>query len=399
MKTELCLLMTLAATVAAAKPTLNIPKELDAAPGIPCNVFFARTLDSMKPSNYAFEAISEAGNFWEDRWTWTPSEKDVGRRVPVVFNVWNDDGLVDAVTTTVRVAKMPTERQKARKVAVAILSASCTNSLFQDQLRKRLVDAGFTNYLAVGSHSGYSASSVCEPERHAPHDGYGGFGWCDFLTRYTMTVDEINNEQAEAERDQLVHLFGAKIPEGQEWRRALLRSPLVRRDGTNKVVDVQAWFDKINNGKAPDYVFITLGGNGIATVRPERIGEAVASQMASATRLLGILRAAAPEMKIVVTSAFGGSILQDGWGKNYGARTSAFVGNRNRIRYDRAIEKLVVAMDDPRILYMTASLNVDPVGAYPHGKYANALHSTEEGGRQFGDALAAWLINDLVGRD
>ena len=176
MKTELCLMMTLAATVAAAKPTLNIPKELDAAPGIPCNVFFARTLDSVKPSNYAFEAISEAGNFWEDRWTWTPSEKDVGRRVPVVFNVWNDDGLVDAVTTTVRVAKMPTERQKARKVAVAILSASCTNSLFQDQLRKRLVDAGFTNYLAVGSHSGYSASSVCEPERHAPHDGYGGFG-------------------------------------------------------------------------------------------------------------------------------------------------------------------------------------------------------------------------------
>ena len=388
-------MMTLAATVAAAKPKLQIPAELSAAPGIPCNVFFARALDSVKPSNYAFEAISEAGNFWEDRWTWMPKGEDAGRRVRVVFNVWDDDGLVDAVTTTVRVARMPTDAQKARRVTVAILSASCTNSLFQDQLRNRLVEAGFTNYFAVGSHSGFSASSVCEPEKHAPHDGYGGFCWGDFLTRYTMTVDEINNEQAEAERDQLVHLFATKIPEGQEWRKALLRSPLVRRDGTNKVVDVQAWFDKINNGKAPDYVFITLGGNGIATIRPERIDEAIARQMASATSLLRILRVAAPEMKIVVTSAFGGSILQDGWGKNYGALTSAFVGNRNRIRYDREIEKLVAAMKDPNILYMTASLNVDPVGAYPHGKHANALHSTAEGGQQFGDALASWLIHDI----
>ena len=103
---------TAVALTAAAKPTLTVPKELPAAVGIPCNVYFARTLDSVKPSNYAFEAISEAGNFWEDCWTWTPTEKDAGQRVPVVFNVWDDEsGIVDAVTTTVTVAKMPTEEQ------------------------------------------------------------------------------------------------------------------------------------------------------------------------------------------------------------------------------------------------------------------------------------------------
>ena len=387
----------LAACMATAKPTLTVPAELQAAPGIPCNVYFARTLDSVKPSNYAFEAISEAGSFWEDRWTWTPTEKDAGRRVPVVFNVWDDEsGLVDAVTTTVTVAKMPTEEQKAKKVSVAILGASCTNSRYQDQLRARMREAGFANYVAVGSHSGGSSSVECNPDTEAPHDGYGGFAWGDFMTRYAMTVDEINNEQAEAEREQLIHLFGAKLPKGQEWRKGLLKSPLVRIRDMKKVVDVQAWFDKVNGGKAPDYVFITLGGNGVSTVRPERIEEAVAGQMTSATQLLDYLRAAAPDMKIVVTSAFGGSTLQDGWGKNYGAKTSAFIGNPNRIRYDREIAKLIAARNDPKILFMTASLNVDPVNAYPHGKHANALHSLPSGGKMFGDALAAWLLCDLT---
>ena len=389
----------LAACMATAKPTLTVPTELQAAPGIPCNVYFARALDSVKPSNYAFEAISEAGSFWEDCWTWTPTEKDAGRQVKVVFNVWDDEsGLVDAVTTTVTVAKMPTEEQKAKKVSVAILGASCTNSRYQDQLRARMREAGFANYVAVGSHSGGSSSVECNPDKEAPHDGYGGFAWGDFMTRYAMTVDEINNEQAEAEREQLIHLFGAKLPKGQEWRKGLLKSPLVRIKDMKKVVDVQAWFDKVNGGKAPDYVFITLGGNGVATVRPERIEEAVAGQMASATKLLDYLRAAAPDMKIVITSAFGGSTLQDGWGKNYGAKTSAFVGNRNRILYDREIAKLVAARNDPKLVYMTASLNVDPVGAYPHGAHANALHSGPNGGRMFGDALAAWLLCDLTDR-
>ena len=387
----------LAACMATAKPTLTVPTELPAAPGIPCSVYFARTLDSAKPDNYAFEAISEAGNFWEDRWTWTPAEKDAGRCVPVVFNVWDDEsGLVDAVTTTVRVAKMPTGEQKARKVTVAILSASSTNCRYQDQLRERMREAGFANYVAVGSHSGSSASVECHPDTEAPHDGYGGFAWGDFMTRYAMTADEIDNEQAEAEREQLIHLFGAKIPEGQEWRKGLLKSPLVRIKDMKKVVDVQAWFDKVNGGKAPDYVFITLGGNGIETIRPERIEEAVAGQMASATKLLDYLRAAAPDMKIVVTAAFGCSTTQDGCGRNYGAKTSAFVGNLNRIRYDRAIEKLIAARNDPKILYMTASLNVDPVGAYPHGAHANAGHALPSGGKMFGDALAAWLLCDLT---
>ena len=379
---------------AAAKPAFMLPRELPAAPGVPCRVYFARAFDSVKPSAYAFEALSKAGTFLEDGWSWTPTDKDAGRRVDLVFNAWTDDGLVDSATTTVVVASVPSAELKARRIALAYLTASASNCLFTDRLRERMREGGFANYVAVGSHTGASSSTACDPEKGAPHDGYGGFAWGDFLTRYALTVEEIDNFQSEAEREQL-RSFGIKLAPGNAWRKGLLKSPLVRiRDG-KKVVDVQAWFDKVNGGRAPDYVFITLGGNGVATVRPELVDAAIARQMVSARTLLGHLRAAAPQMRIVVTSAFGGSIEQTGWGRNYGALTSAFVGNRNRFRYDRAVARLVAEQNDPNIVFANVSLGLDPVGGYPRGGSANALHATKLGGQMFADGLYAWLVNDL----
>ena len=66
---------------AEAKARWFMPETLYAAPGVECKVFFAKMFESVKYSNYAFEAISEKGNFWEDRWCWTPKDEDAGRRV------------------------------------------------------------------------------------------------------------------------------------------------------------------------------------------------------------------------------------------------------------------------------------------------------------------------------
>ena len=78
-----------------AKARWFMPETLYAAPGVECQVFFAKMFESVKYSNYAFEAISEKGNFWEDRWSWTPKDEDAGKRIPVVFRALTDDGLVD----------------------------------------------------------------------------------------------------------------------------------------------------------------------------------------------------------------------------------------------------------------------------------------------------------------
>lgn len=372
-----------------------MPETIYAAQGVPCNVYFARMLDSVNPRAYVYEASAEVGNCWEDRWSWTPTEKDSGRKVKVVFKVWDDNGLVSAATTTVAVAGSTPSYAGGRRISLALLSASCTNCGYQDHLRTRMLEAGFAGYTPVGSHTGGSSSLECDPAKGAPHDGYGGFSWGTFLTQYALTVDEIDNLQAEAEKEQL-RSFGVRLAPGNEWRKGLLKSPIVRIRNGKKVVDVQAWFDKINGGKAPDYIVVTLGGNGVACIAEGKIESAVAREMANAKKLVAYLRAAAPDAVIAVTSAVGGSILQEGWGKNYGARFPAFRGHRNRIVYDRAAMRFVRESGDPKMVFVSICQNVDPVNGYPKGpKYANALHCLKSGGKMIGDALFAWLANDL----
>ena len=398
MKYVVMLLAACVSVGADAKARWFMPETLYAAPGVECSVFFAKMFESVRCSNYAFEAISEKGNFWEDRWCWTPKAEDAGKRVPVVFRALTDDGLVDCVTTTVVGAKSPTAEQKARRITLALLTASFSNCLFQDRLRERMRDAGFVGYTPIGSHTGGSSSMECDPAKGAPHDGYGGFAWGDFTTRWAVSVDEIDNVQAEAEREQL-RKFGYKIPEGQEWRRALLKSPLVKMENGEKIVDVQRWLDKVNGGEPPDYILIILGGNGVSTMPADKVEAAVDRQMDSAKLLLGYLRKACPKSRIAIGQAAGGSIEQVGWGRNYGARISAFQGNLNRILYDRTMKAFIEACNDGNIVFVPYSHGIDPVRAYPRTeKNGNALHGTQLSGFQAGDALFAWLLNDITNR-
>lgn len=387
----LSVLLTGIAMAVQAGPSFNPLPELDAVPDVTCRIYFARMLDSVNPQAYAFEARSRVGRSFADRWEWTPGDSDAGKSHEVILNAWNDDGLVASMTTTVRVVRRPTETN--REITLALLAASGTNCRYPDHLRNRMKGTGFVNYRPVGSHTGGSSSSVYEPDKDAAHDGYGGFSWRSFIDRYALSVDEIDNVQAEAEREQL-RQFGEVIPEGQEWRRALLKSPLVRLENGRKVVDIPRWFDRINGGKAPDYIVIALGGNVIWNQKPWD-DAALADELACARQLIGQLRKAAPNAVIGLATCVGGSLEQEGWARNYNCAQTAFFGHRAFLRYNRAIADLVTRQDDPLLKLIPVSQNVDPIWAYPRGKQANALHVTKAGGEQIGDAFFAWLLADL----
>ena len=388
------------------RPEFVLPDTLYAAPGIECNVYFASALDSVRPCQYAFEVRSAVGRCENERWTWTPKSGDAGRREQVVFNAWSDSGLACCRTVAVEVASAKAD--PSRRVTSALLSASSTNSRYQDRLLAAVRDAGWSGYTPVGSRSGSSAEVVgVKREGEAPHDGYGGYTPESFLSTYAFSVDELDNFQSEAEREQLKS-FGVKLAPGQEWRKGLLKSPLVRiRDG-RKVVDVQAWFDRINDGKAPDFVFIYLGGNGTCTQRDETIVEHCDNvQVASMRKLVAHLRSAAPEAKICIgTYAIGAD--QDAFGKNYGCLISAVQCHKNIHYLNRRWMDLVKELNDAgdsNVFLVPVCQAISPDLGYPveevrpfaHSservkRRCNGLHATLEGGRQIGDAFAAWLL-------
>jgi hypothetical protein len=51
------------------------------------------------------------------------------------------------------------------------------------------------------------------------------------------------------------------------------------------------------------------------------------------------------------------------------------------------------------MVFVPFSHGIDPIRAYPRTeKHANALHGLALSGHQAGDALFAWLLNDITNR-
>ena len=401
----LALATTFMALGAMAKPAFVLPDTLYAAPGIECNVYFAQVFDAVKPAAFAFEARCGKGACLNECWRWTPATEDAGARVRLVLNAWNDDGLVATATTTVCVAGAPVAPQ--RRLTLALLSASEVNCRFPDQLMARMRAAGFTNYVPVGSHSsGAKCTNGCMVVAgEAAHDGYGGFAFGDFLHRWKMAPDEFTELQSAAEREQLKS-FGIVPKKPNLLRRHLLKSPLLRIKDGRLTLDIQHWLDRINGGAPPDVIVIALGGNGVFGRRPDTLEDYVQNvELANARTLIGELRKVAPHTLIALATHFLGALDQDAYGRNYGCYQSQVQSWKNTVCYNRELMRFVRDAGDPRLVLVPIAQALDPVNGYPtaevpafaHARVkvvrgTNALHPTLEGGRQIGDAYAAWLM-------
>ena len=391
------------------------PGPLYAVPGIPCAVNYTRLFDSYTPQNYLFDAVPSLGDAPVDRkpypeieaekhlgrcyadcWEYVAATNEAGKRFVLTLNAWNDEaGLAASVTTTVEVVRAPTDEEKGREITLALLAASDTNCRYQDQVMRRMREAGFAKYRPVGSYTSIG------DEGGAKHDGYGGWSWGDFLDRYTVAEDELDKLQNEAERQQMEALGVVKIGSHNAWRRRSLRSPIVKLVDGKKVVDFQPWFDRINGGKAPTYVVILLGGNGVWAQRPEnyQYAHAVDAELEKAKVLLAKLRAAAPETVVAVCTSMGGSLDQDSWGHNSYCWNSAVLANKSFLDYNRRMKAYIDSLGDDRLVFVPITQNVDHLKAYPLGrKSGNAMHATFRGGEQLGDALFAWLLHDIETR-
>ena len=235
---------------------------------------------------------------------------------------------------------------KGRRITLALLGDSITNCGYQDRLMKRMHGAGYAGYTPVGTHTGFSASDEKLPGL-AAHDGFGGFCYDTFLTRYQFAEDELMNVQAKAEYEQMKALGVQKV-ERKDWRRVLLKSPLVRYENGRKTVDVKGWLDRVNGGEPPDYVVIQLGQNGVFAQTDGSLTNHVRDvQLAGAEALLAALRKEAPDAVYAFTTALPGSEDDTHWKANYGEKHTKAQGRRNFAYFNAELRKWIAAKKDP----------------------------------------------------
>ena len=322
---------------------------------------------------------------------------------PRGYRAWTDDGAVlvesgDANGTGPRrdFAKGPEyvfdePHPSSQAVTLALFADSLTNCGYQDWLMKRMHEAGYSLYRPVGTHTGFSASDEKRPDL-AAHDGFGGFTFASFLSRYQFAEDELMNVQAKAEYEQMKALGVAKV-DRKDWRRVLLKSPLVDFRNGQKVVDVRRWLDAVNCGKAPDYIVLELGTNGTFGQTDETVDEHVQGQLAAAERLLSALRTVAPDAVYAFCTVPPGSDSEEHFRKDYGGRYFRDQVRRNFRRFNARLEKWIAARNDPRVVLVRWDDAIDTATGY-----ANAVHPNLKGGEQLGDALFDWLVGDLEAR-
>ena len=276
------------------------------------------------------------------------------------------------------------EQAKTRKITLAILGDSLTNCRYQDRLMRRMREAGYTGYTPVGTHTGFSASDEKRADE-AAHDGFGGFTYGDFIRRFQFAEDELMNVQKEAEYEQMKRLGVAKV-EKKDWRRVLLKSPLVRFCNGKKTVDVQAWLDNINGGKAPDFILIQLGNNGICSMTGDIDGRVRGGQLKDAAELLARLREKCPDAVYGFVSPFPGSDKEEDFARNYKGTITRDGARKSLSRFRELLRMWVESKNDPKVRFIDLWDKVDPAR-----DYENALHFNSRGAEHVGDALFDWL--------
>ena len=396
-------------TAFADKPTFYLPGKIYAAPGLECSVYYKNILDSVVPQNYAFQTYSKVGRSQLHRWYWTPKEKDAGTTNQVVFNAWNDDGLVACLTTQVVVAKAPADPLKP--VSYILFADSLTNSGYQRTIYDDLVKAGCSNVVSVGSrpaHPGFKGKWI-------PHEGIPGYTCSAFLVYCKVTEDELKHAEGTPAYELYKRLGPPKKIGTNEYDRLWVRSPLIKegpnggpvmeKDGT-PVVDIPGYLAKYNGGKVPEAVLIQLGVNDVFWLRGSE--ESLRKQIRCCVmpwyaKFAKALRAAMPQTVITFTTQPLGT-NQEGFGENYGADWNEVQHRKIMFALNKETEKFVADFGDPRVRLLSLAQAVDPIEGYcswefpAHARSArkvrrmtNAVHVSSEGGMQMADCMAAYL--------
>ncbi len=361
-----------------------LPEHIYAVPGVECNIYFRDLLLTVNPNNYTFDVICKFGRNDVRRWRFTPGKADGGKSFPLQIRVYGQNGLAAEGQTTVHVA--PADAGNGRTVSILMVGDSLTNAtVYPARLHQLCQGGNDPKLIMIGTHSG--SGRKVQPGGVA-HEGYGGWTWRTFLTRY-LTDEQIKNQ---------------KDPRSAYRTRSKF---LTLKDG-KPVFDLKSYMDRNNLGNMPDIITFQLGVNDVFSANENNLEQCIKSILANADALIAAFRREAPDAVIGVGFVTPGS-NQDSFGRNYKCGQTAWGYFRNHFRLNQAMAEHFAKSKDKKLVMIPAYLNLDSENNFPvvqesansHNptlvsRQNNGVHPAPAGYRQMGDAYYAWLKYQLA---
>jgi lysophospholipase L1-like esterase len=370
------------APTSAASPDpvrLRLPETIYAVPGVETNVYFDNVVLVLNPANYAFDVTCEKGLQQAERWTFTPSDKEVGTW-PFSLEVRDETNRIIASAKSV-LKVSPPDAGEAKPVSVLLIGDSLTHaSVYPQQLLDLCAKPHNPKLTLVGTHV---------PRKESPenrHEGYGGWTARRFAKLYVKPAP-------------------ARDTPGRN-------SPFLYEDASGKPkLDFASYCRDANAGNPPDFVVIFLGCNDTFGATDETIESTIDDMFTHMDALIAMIRAVSDRTDIGLLPPVPPAATQDSFGANYRSGQTRWQYKRNQHRVvERMLERYAPRAGD-RIWIVPGWPNLDCLHNYPQtvapwnaqtesagSRINNSVHPAAEGYRQIGDSIYVWLKARLAGK-
>lgn len=357
----LCLLSVSADEIATdGDPQLTLPPALAAVPGVTSGLFFDNLVLSQASEKFQFRVTCDIGETQSRGWVVTPQPADVGEHQLSVAVHDGDGKLLATQSSVLHVVPESAGADVGRQLKLLIIGDSLTHaSAYPNEIARLLSLPGNPSWSMLGTHRPASVTDG------VAHEGYGGWTWAQFVTRYEPE------------------------PDGSVGKRS---SPFVFLNDEGKPeLNVPHYLEASCQGQRPDYVIIMLGINDCFSAPPDdttALDARIDTMFGHADKLLAAIRAAAPDSQIGVCLTTPPNSRQEAFEANYQDRYSRWNWKKIQHRLVRRQIDYIAAKNDPRIDLIPTELYLDPVDGYPVN---NGVHPNGVGYRQIGGTIYSWL--------
>ena len=369
---------------AAAVPyRLILPPEIPAVVGVEANVYFDNVVLTLRAHEMVFDVACAKGAQQRERWTFTPTDKDVGRH-RLVLNLCNEEmQVLAAATTTVRV--VAAQAGAGQQVSCLIIGDSLTAATHYSRRVREL--------FAMPNNPSLTMVGTAPPRGGGDgtrHEGYGGWTCQRFVTYVTP------NPAFAADRTQepFVRHSGGR-------RRT---SPFIfLRDG-KPVFDFPRYIKEQAEGRGPDFVTIALGCNDTFSATEENIEDRIDTMFGYLDKIIAGIRTARVDTKIGIVSLVPPAGTQDAFGQNYRCGQTRWQYRRNQHRVLERTMAKYGGLEEQHVYVIPAYVNLDTLHGYPtrttppfpHAdskviRLSNGVHPARSGYYQMGDSIYCWM--------
>ena len=357
---------------------LQLPEKIYAVPGLESNIYFDNIVLTPNSDVYVFDVTCKKGRNDQKRWRFVPSEKDVGE---YDWSVKVMDGNGTLAEGRTKLIVSPADAGKGKTVSILVVGDSLTAAnVYPIRLFELAGRPGGNPRLKMIGSSGPNR----QPQKNGvAHEGWGGWTWKTFISK----------TKPSAKKDPKPWDVPSRF--------------LVVKDGKGKL-DFQAYLDKYNGGKAPDFITVQLGVNDIFGATDENADKKIKDILQSADTLLAEFRRVAPKAKIGIGLVTPSARSQDAFGSNYACGQTRWQYRKNQHRLNEAYLKKFTNHPDKNISVIPTNINLDCENNFPVVSEAvnlgssakitrqcNGVHPASPGYRQIGDTFYCWLKYQL----